>query len=390
MDFRFNEEEEKFRQEVRDFIKAEFKPELACSHPHTPAQEQYFFDMKKKMGARGWHSLAWPKEAGGQGSVVKQFIVSEEFYLKEMLGPDIISNNMVAPTIIAHGSEEQKKKYLPKIASGETTWCQGFSEPEAGSDLFSMRATAVEQGDDWVINGQKVWTSQATLAGWMFLLARTEPDPSLKHRGVSAFVVDMKSPGVEVAPLRNTGEAFFCEVFFDNVKIPKDNLVGKKNKGAAASFTMLGYERSGIHRTKFAQACAQHLVDYAKTTKRNGKLLMDDPAVRRRIADVVIEGEAATLLAYRVLDLQMKGENVDYLASISRLAGTVCQAHVAEASLDILGQYLPLDKTSELAPSHGAIMSNYLYAFPGLISAGTSEIQRNIIAERGLKLPASS
>ncbi len=391
MDFRFSAEEESFRQEVRDFITRERRTDLPSSiHPETEDEQKYYYEMKRKIGAKGWHSLAWPKEYGGQGSVVKQFIVSEEFYFNQIPGPDLISDNMVAPTIIQFGTEEQKSEFLPKIASGEATWCQGFSEPEAGSDLFALRTQAVEHDRYYLINGQKVWTSAASLADWMFLLARTEPDLSLKHRGISAFALNMKSPGVTVRPLRNTAGAFFCEVFFDNVEVPKSNLIGEKNQGARVSLAMLGYERSGIHRIKQAQACLYHLIDYAKSTKCHSASLIEDPFVRRKLTDVVIEGDAAQLIAYRVLDLQSKGKEADYMASISRLFGTLFQQHVAEVSIEVLGQYIQLEPGSKLAPLQGVIERHYLWALPGTVSAGTAEIQRNTIAERGLKLPRSS
>lgn len=308
MDFRFSEEEEKFRQEVRDFIIRERRPDLALSiHPETKEEEEYYYEMKRKVGAKGWHSLAWPKEHGGQASIIRQFVVSEEFYFNEIPGLDLISDNMVAPTLIQFGSEEQKSEFLPEIASGEVTWCQGFSEPEAGSDLFALRTQAVEQEDRYVINGQKVWTTAASLADWMFLLARTEPDLALRHRGISAFALDMRSPGVTVRPLRNTAGAFYCEVFFDNVELPQSNLIGEKNQGARASLAMMGYERSGIHRIRQAQASLRHLIEYAMSVKRNGVTLISDPSIRRRLADVFIEGEAVQLIAYRVLDLQSRG-----------------------------------------------------------------------------------
>ena len=390
MDFRFSEEEEEFRQEVRDFITRERRTDLLSSvHPETKEEEKYYYEMKRKVGAKGWHSLAWPREYGGQTSITKQFIVSEEFYFSEIPGTDIISDNMVAPTLIQFGSEEQKRDFLPKIASGEATWCQGFSEPEAGSDLFGLRTQAVEQDDRYVINGQKVWTTAASLADWMFLLARTEPDPALRHRGISAFALDIKLPGVTVRPLRNTGGAFYCEVFFDTVEIPKSSLIGEKNQGARASFAMLGYERSGIHRIRYAQASLRHLIEYTGSVKRNGVALISDPEVRRKLADVFIEGEAAQLLAYRVLDLQNKGGEVDYFSSISRLAGTLFQQRVGEAGIEILGQYGQLEPGSKWAPLQGIIERHYLWSLPGTVSAGAAEIQRNIIAERGLKLPRS-
>jgi len=390
MDFRFSEEEEKFRQEVCDFIIGEQRPNLALPmHPESKEEKEYYYEMKRKVGAKGWHSLAWPKEYGGQESIIRQFIVNEEFYFNEIPGLDLISDNMVAPTIIQFGSEEQKREFLPEIASGEVTWCQGFSEPEAGSDLFALRTQAVQQEGCYVINGQKVWTTAASLANWMFLLARTEPDLALRHRGISAFALDMSSPGVTVRPLRNTAGAFYCEVFFDNVEISHSNLIGEKNQGARASLAMLGYERSGIHRIRQAQAGLRHLTEYARGVKRNGVTLINDPLIRRRLADIFIEGEAVHLIAYRVLDLQSRGAEVDYFASISRLAGTLFQQRVGEASMEILGQFGQLEPGSKWAPLQGIIERHYLWSLVGTISAGTSEIQRNIIAERGLKLPRS-
>jgi len=390
MDFSFTEDEERFRQEVQSFITKEKKADMpSCIYPETKGEVEYYCEMKRKVGARGWHSLAWPKEYGGQDSVVKQFIVSEGFYFNEIPGPDIISDNMVAPTLIQFGTEEQKREFLPAIASGETTWCQGFSEPEAGSDLFALRTQAVEEDDCYIINGQKVWTSQARVADWMFLLARTEQDLALRHRGVSAFVLDMIAEGVTVRPLRNAAGASFGEVFFDNVVVPKTNLVGEKNQGAKASLAMLGYERSGIHRIRMAQACLSRLVEYAKNTTHNGAALMNDQVVRHRLADIFVEGEACQLLAYRVLHLQTKGGEIDYFASMSRLAGTLFQQHVGEASIEILGQYAQLEPGSRWTPMQGIIERHYLMSLPATVGAGTAEIQRNTIAERGLGLPRS-
>jgi len=389
MDFRFSEDEEKFRQEVRDFIDKERRPDLPAIHPETEEEQEYYFEMKHKIGAKGWHCLAWPKEYGGQASIVKQFIVSEEFYSNEVPGIDLITVNMVAPCLIQFGSEELKSKFLPKIASGESMWCQGFSEPEAGSDLFALQTRAVEEDDCYIVNGQKVWISQASLADWMFLLARTEPDVTLRHRGVSVFAMDMKSPGVTVSPLRNTCGGFFGEVFLDDVKIPKSNLIGERNQAAQVALAMLGYERSGIHRIGSARAALGRLIEYAKSPSHNGAPPINDPIVRQRLADVFIEGEAAQLLAYRVLDLQSRGEDPGYFTSISRLFGSLFQQHVGEASIEILGQYGQLEPGSKRAPLQGMLEHHYLWSISATIPTGTSEIQRNTIAQRGLRLPGN-
>ena len=355
MDFHFSEEEEEFRKEVRAFISKERRPGfLSAIEPQTDEEEKFFHEMKLKVGEKGWHSLSWPKEYGGQGDIVKQFIVSEEFYFNEMPGVDIMGDNMVAPVLIQFGSEEQKKEHIPKIASGETNWCQGFSEPEAGSDLFALSTRAVEQNDYYIINGQKVWTSGASIADWIFLLARTEPDPALRHRGISAFIINMNTAGIRVNPLRNIAGAFYCEVFFDDVKVPTANLVGKRNQGAQVTLAMLGYERSGIHRIKYGQANLASLIEYAKVTKRSGTPLINDPIVRQNLADLVIEGEVALLLAYNVLGLQKQGKEVDYEASISRLFGTIFQQHVGGVAMEVLGQYGQLEPGSKWAVLQGS------------------------------------
>ena len=388
MDFRFSEEEERFRQEVREFIKKERRPGLLTRmQPETEEEAEYYREMKLKLGAKSWHSLSWPKEFGGQGNLVKQFIVSEEFYFSQTPGVDIVSDNMVAPVLIQFGTEEQKREHLPKIAQGELTWCQGFSEPGAGSDLFAMSTRAVEQDDLFIINGQKVWTSGASISDWIFLLARTEPDPALKHRGISAFLVDLRMPGVTVHPLQTFAGAFYAEDFFDNVKVPKKNLVGKKNQGAQVSLAMLGHERSGIHRIKYGQANLARVIEYAKETKRDGIPLIEHPLIQQKLANLVIEGEVAQLFGYRVLALQMQGKEVDVESSMSRLAGTLFQQHVGSTAMEILGQYGLLEPGSKLAILQGALEQEYLWSVTATVGAGTAEIQRNTIAVRGLNLP---
>ncbi|HWQ27478.1 MAG TPA: acyl-CoA dehydrogenase family protein, partial [Dehalococcoidia bacterium] len=233
MDFRDTPEEAAFRKEVCEFLDRELPDALRNFDPREDpgALREGLREWRKKLAARGWIAPAWPKEYGGAGlTVMQQFIMNEEF--AEHRAPQVggMGVSMVGPTLIVHGNEEQKKEHLPRILSGEVQWCQGFSEPGAGSDLASLQTRAVRDGDDYIINGQKIWTSGAHMADWMFMLARTDPDAP-KHKGISYFLVDMKSPGITVRPLVNmAGSAAFNEVFFDNVRVPARNRVGEENR----------------------------------------------------------------------------------------------------------------------------------------------------------------
>ena len=309
MDFRFSQEDEEFRQEVRVFIREELPPHWTGTGLLQEAkdEEEWNFSrsMMRKVGAKGWHALAWPKEYGGQASVAKQFIFSEEMYYHELPGVDLNGALMCAPALIQHGSEEQRREHLPKIAQGEVVWCQGYSEPGAGSDLAALSTRAVEEKDSFVLNGQKVWSTNAERSDWCYLLARTDPEAP-KHRGISFFLLDMKTPGVTVSRLPNI-VGTYCEIFLDNVPVPKKNLIGGKNEGWRVANTVLGYERSGVHRIAAAWRNLDRLTDFAKETKRNGVPLFKDPLVRHRLTQLFIEGQAVRLLTYRVVWLQSRG-----------------------------------------------------------------------------------
>ena len=389
MDFRFGEEDEAFRQEVRDFIKRELPPDWTGTGLLQEAKDgpewEFSRGMLGKLGQKGWHSLAWPKEYGGQDSVTRQFILSDEMYYHELPGVDLQGALMSAPTLIEYGTDEQKKEHLPKIAQGEAVWCQGFSEPGAGSDLAAVSSRAVEKDDCFILDGQKVWSTGAHRADWTFLLARTDPDAP-KHRGISFFLLDLKTPGVTVRFLPNIVGSY-CEIFFDSVRVPKENLVGKKNDGWRVTGAVLGYERSGIHRIAAARRNLTRLIEFTKETKRNGVALFKDPVVRNMLTQLVVEGEAVRLLALRIVWMQSTGQSVDYQASMSRVAGAEFQQHVAQAAMRILGHYGPLEEGCKRAPLEGFFLRQYLYAMAATVGAGTAEVQRNIIALRGLGLP---
>jgi len=394
MDFRDTPEEAAFRQEVREFIARE-APKLeqgagidVSGYAQVFVQSQGWF---KKLGEKGWIAPAWPKEYGGAGmTVIQQFIFNEE--MAEARAPRplhlIIGVGMAGPTLIVHGTEEQKKYYLPRILSGEDIWCQGFSEPEAGSDLASLRTRAVKDGDDYIINGQKIWTSVAHLSKWMLLLARTDPDAP-KHRGITYFILDMRSPGVEVRPLVNmAGGHEFNEVFFDNVSVPKTNIIGEENRGWYAAMSTLDFERSAIGSAIGLRQTVEDIIRYAREHAEDGSsMLRLNPMLRYELVDRLLETEVGRMLSYRVVSLQSKGLIPNYEAAVVKLYNMELDQRIARTGMNVLGPYGQLDRGSKWAPLKGRLKHMYLRSVGSTIETGTSEIQRNIIATRGLGLP---
>jgi alkylation response protein AidB-like acyl-CoA dehydrogenase len=286
-----------------------------------------------------------------------------------------------------HGSEEQKRTHLPPVARGEVQWCQGYSEPESGSDLASLSTRAIRDGDDLVINGGKIWTTLAHRADWIMLLTRTDPDAP-KHRGISFVLVDMKSPGVTVRPIINmAGGHEFNQVLFDNVRVPRANVVGEEDRGWYVAVTLLDFERSGIDYSANARRLLDDVREYATETKRNGQAVMDVPWVRSLMADRYIECEVARLIAYNVAYMQGQGLVPTREASMSKVFGSETLRRVTEAAMDVLGLYGTLGREEKWAPLRGRVQEHWMLSFSGTIAAGTSEVQRNIIAGRGLGLP---
>jgi len=267
MDLRFTKEEEKFRQEVIAFIEREVPPEMRVDYDALDfTQEQFEFAglLDRKLVERGWLCMHWPEEYGGQGaSVTKQVLFNEEMAFRGVPSRGHMGINIVGPAIMLYGSHEQKKKFLPAITQAEYEWCQGFSEPNSGSDLASLKTTAKEEGDGYIVNGQKIWSSRAHHAGYCWLLARTDAEAP-KHKGLSTFAVDMKTPGVTIRPIVTIlGSTHFCELFFDKVRIPKEALVGEKNRGWYQAMGTLSFERSGINRVGSVRRALCDLIEYA-------------------------------------------------------------------------------------------------------------------------------
>ena len=394
MNFEFTPEQEAFRSEVRDYLQREVPPRWKELAYMVWEEDDESWEITKtwnrKLGEKGWLALTWPKEYGGQErSPIDQLILDEE--IARMGTPQGIETMMtigwVCPTVMIFGTEEQKKTYLPRAAAGEIAFCIGYSEPGAGSDLASIRTTAVEDGDMFVINGQKVWTTIAHRADYCWLAARTDPD-ARKHQGMSMLIVDMKTPGLTVRPLINVlGFHSFNEVFFDDVRIPKENLVGKKNQGWYQLVVALDFERSFVSTPASMKQTIEMLVRYCKETYRNGKLLSEDPVIRRNLSEIAVQVEALRLLCYRVTWLQTLGKVPNYEASVTKVVSSDLLGAIADIGMKILGPYGQLDRGSKWAPLQGRILRSYLTSFSIGIGGGTSEIQRNIIAMRGMGLP---
>jgi alkylation response protein AidB-like acyl-CoA dehydrogenase len=401
MDFRDTPEDAAFRKEVQGFLATEYKSSdggdearsayQAASQGGPEAMDRYQKWMKK-LSTKGWIAPAWPVEYGGAGmTIMQQFVFNEELAKARAPRPGGIGIAMAGPTIIVYGTEEQKKEHLSGMLSGDVIWCQGFSEPGSGSDLASLQTSAVRDGDDYVVNGQKIWTSGAQFAQRMILLARTDPEAP-KHKGISYFLLDMKSPGVTVRPLVNMANTpGFNEVFFDNVRIPAKDLLGEENRGWYIGTTTLDFERSSIGTSVAQTNAVEDLLLFIR--KRGGEV---HPTIKLELAERSIEAETARLLSYRVITLQNRGQVPNHEASAIKLYAGELGQRVAATGLKVAGLYGQLDGKSKLgadhaanryAPRRGKFVRGYLNAVAGTIAGGTSEVQRNIIAGRGLGLP---
>ena len=395
MDFHDTPQEAAFRQEVGDFIGAELPPELAQRDVEwgmlgggaSWAHRELTTGWRKKLAQRGWIAPAWPKEYGGAGmSVIEQYIFNEEMARANAPTGAGIGTGWAGPTIIVYGTEEQKREHLPPILSGEVTWCQGFSEPGAGSDLASLQTRAVLDGDEYVINGQKTWTSLVHIAQWMILLARTDPEAP-KHKGISYFILDMKAPGITSRPLVNIlGNADFHEVFLDDVRIPRRNLVGEENRGWYIAAATLDFERSGIGTAIGYELIVKELLRYARD-EDEANAMRHNAALRYELADRWLETQVAQMMSQQVVSMQARGLIPNKEASVNKLYSSELEQRIAATGVKLLGLYGQLNEATKWAPLKGKVARMYLRATAITIGGGTSEIQRNIIAQRGLGLP---
>lgn len=378
MEFKFSEADEAFRESVREV--------LLQQPPERPeSEDDGASGFEKRLAAGGWLTAAWPREYGGLGlTQIEQLIFKEELMRAGGSFPGT-GVNLVGPTLMVHGSEEQRRAHLPGIAAGEITWCQGFSEPGAGSDLASLQTRAVRDGDDFVVNGQKIWTSHAQVSDWILLLARTDPSAP-KHRGITMFLADMRSPGVRVRPIRQiTGRAGFNEVFFDDVRVPAANIVGEENRGWYAATTTLDFERSGIERNLIAERDWVRALTAVRSDRSKWAGGVRD-VLRNRLAELGIEVEVGRWLARRVAWLQTRGMVPNAEASMSKGFNSEVGQRVSEFVVNAFGLAGQV-AAGEAAALGGLAAFRYLDARRLTVAQGTAEIQRNIIATRGLGLP---
>jgi alkylation response protein AidB-like acyl-CoA dehydrogenase len=390
MDFRFTPQEDAFRAEIREWLKTNLPDNWDGNRLSRDAENlNVYKHFAQRLATKGWVAPHWPREYGGLGlSVVEQLVFNEEMAeANAPTGYSVIGTGWAGPTIIVYGTDEQKQRFLSPITAGDVMWCQGFSEPNAGSDLANLATRAVRDGDDYVINGQKIWTSGAHYADWMILIARTDPDAP-KHKGISYFLVDMKTPGISTSPLIDMMDNHgFNEVFFDNVRVPRENLLGEENRGWYMATTTLDFERSSIGGAVGAGRMVRELVGYCEDTRTNGHRLIDETRVRTRLGEAAIEAELGKLLSYRVVTLQARGVVPNYESSIAKLFNTDMQLRMARSGLEIMGLYGQLDHQDKYAPLKGRFERQYLWQTGLAVGGGTTEIQKNIIAMRGLGLP---
>jgi len=401
MDLKFSAEDEEYRQRLRTWLKENTgagAAEGSANAVMKQAEEDPNAAKDPLAGARAWPrklhdagyvGLPWPKEYGGQGASFTEQVICAEEMARHRTPPLIntIGLTIIGPTLVQHGTEEQKKRFLPRILRADDLWCQGFSEPEAGSDLASLRCRAEIDGDDFVVNGQKVWTSLAFLSDWMFLLVRTDSDAP-KREGISYLLMDMKTPGLTVRPLRNAaGGQHFSEVFFDGVRIPRENLVGELNKGWSIARSSLDHERSGLSGVVALEETLGRLWRMAGNVERGDGKARDDASARRTLAQHWIEIEGLRHLGFRTLSDQIAGRPPGAGSSVGKLFASEVRQEMTRTALAIEGPLAPIAKRSPHVVDRGRWHAAYFDALAHSIGGGTSEVMRNVIAEKVLGLP---
>ncbi len=399
MEFRDAAPEVAFREEVRAFLDAEF-PEGTADESNiewglfnagrrmSQGDQTFWKDWTKKLNGRGWGAPHWPKEYGGGSlSVKEQFILNEEFAWRRAPRSGGIGHGWAGPTIMVYGTQEQKDRYLHRILSGEDVWCQLFSEPGAGSDLASLQTRAIRDGDDYVVNGQKIWTSGAHRADMGILIARTNPDAP-KHKGISYFLVDMHTPGITVRPLVNMLNSHeFNEVYFEDVRVPASQLLGEENRGWYLAATTLDFERSGIATSVAHQLIVRDMVRYLRENETGRATAAQRPSLRHEMADRAIEAQVEGLISYRIISMQDRGQSPNKESSIAKLYSSELDVRLAVTAMHAGGMAAQLNDRDAEGSIGGRIPRFYMHSTTSPIGGGTSEIQRNIIATRGLGLP---
>lgn len=398
MEFSWTDEQEQLRTEVREFLSRELPPsqeEGALSAEWDSSERfEWAVSFNKKLADRGWLTAHWPKQYGGGGmSILEQLVLREELAYRRAPLLNMNGVNMLGPILMMHGTEEQKGAHLPGIANVDVMWCQGYSEPNAGSDLASLETTAIRDGDDYLINGTKIWTGHAMHADWIFVLARTDPNAP-KHKGISMFLMEMTEPGIIVQPLQSMfdGAVIFCQEFFDDVRVSRQNLVGEENRGWYVAKDLLNFERSNVSRAAAARRLLDDVILWHRRRKSrpNWTLTRRSQGLEMSLAERVIETEVGRLLSYRIANIQAAGGVPNHEASAAKVLHSEVGVRIVDTAWQILGLWgipLPEDDRRQL---DGRITFGLALSFVQTVAAGANEVQRDIIATRGLGLPRSS
>jgi len=396
MDLALTPEQMSFRDEVRSWLKVNIPKdwvETVRAGSDIPRSDAYDFlsRWQRKLYDAGFMGLTWPKEYGGRGlTFMEELILHQEMALvKAPPVLNILAIGMAGPTIIAYGTEEQKKRYPAKMLSCEEIWCQGYSEPNAGSDLAALQTRAAKDGEYWVVNGQKVWTSLAHVADWMMLLARTDPDAP-RHKGITYFLLDMKLPGITVKPLTQiTGDPEFNEVYLDNVRVHESQILGGLNNGWAVGLTTLMFERLalGFGLQVRLRIALDGLIELARRTRRNGSPATKDATIRQKLAQLWIDTEVFKYTGARAITKLLKGELPGPEASTGKMMWVEGHQRLQELAMEIQGPYSQLTRGSKWAIESGLWQYSFLRSLANSIEGGTTEIMKNIIGERVLGLP---
>jgi len=393
MEFGFSEPEEKFRQEVRDFLNKEIPPSWVkggmLSAGETENEEEWAFwkSIQHKLAEKGWLGINWPKEYGGLGrSHMELNIFMEEMSYRG--APGVAPANIwhLGPMLLAWGTEEQKKTHLPQAARGETLWIDALAEPDAGSDAANITTTAVQDGNDYIINGRKRWGCVVPF-DWFLFIARTDPD-STRHRGLSMFMTHVKTTGITVRPILDSdGYPYFADITLDNVRLPKENMIGPENQGWTVITTTFNNERNFFDIVGAIRRILRLIIDYAKETKRNGEPLVKNPVIRRKLAQLAIEAEVTRLLYYRVVWFRDRGTTLIHETSLAKVFGNETMKHMVTTGMEIMGLHGQLKPGSKWASSAAKMQHAYLVNPAWAVGGGATEIEKNLIAWMGLKMP---
>ncbi|MXW25025.1 MAG: acyl-CoA dehydrogenase [Dehalococcoidia bacterium] len=386
MEFRFSEEALAFEREVDDFLAVEWSPEVRRALDASPDRYAGEREFRRKLAEKGWLTMSWPREYGGQErSYEEQYLFQEALNYVSAPGATV-GVQQVGPTLMTFGTDEQKAQFLPRIAKGEIDFALGYTEPDAGTDLASLQLRAVRDGDDYVLNGIKRFTSAAHRAEYVWLAARTDPSAP-KHRGISMFLVDLQTPGITVKPIWTMSGIRTNEVYWEDVRVPADALVGEENRGWYYAAHALDFERVSIFTVSGVRAVFDALMRWAREKGPDGKRPIDDGHVARTLADYKVQIEVLQMLAYRNLGMIKRGEHPNHEASEVKIFSTELMQRLLHTGTKLLGPYGQLTPESEHAPLGGRIEQGYRAAVMPTFGAGSNEVMRNIIATRGFGLP---